>query len=309
MSLFSKPEVVILKESSDAKNYLNQLEELKKQIPESSSHYKELDKEIMMIKAGIAGEDAIMFELKNSGLDLVVLHDILLEDPAGNKAQIDFYIITPCLNIIIECKNLYGNIEINEKGDFVRTVYYGGKFNKEGIYSPVTQNERHIQVIKECKWAESNFVYKLSLKRYFADYHKSLVVLANPKTVVNDKKAPQNVKAVVIRADQLISKIKELNAASGSGAFKLSAKEMREAGEIMLARNVEERKDYIEKYAKWKNDIESETVVETAAESPESRICPRCGNPLVLRTAKKGENVGNTFWGCSAFPKCRYHEY
>ena len=308
MSLFSKPEAVILKESSDAKNYLKKLEELKKQIPESSSHYKELDKEIMMTKAGIAGEDAIMFELKNSGLDLVVLHDILLEDPVGNKAQIDFYIITPSLNIIVECKNLYGNIEINEKGDFIRTVSYGGKFYKEGIYSPVTQNERHIQVIKECKWADSSIIYKLSSKRYFDDYHKSLVVLANPKTVVNDKKAPQNVKEVVIRADQLISKIKELNAKSGNGVFKLSAKEMREAGETMLARNVEERKDYIEKFAKWKSDIESATVEETK-ESCESRICPRCGKPLVLRTAKKGDNIGNTFWGCSAFPKCRYHEY
>ena len=35
-------------------------------------------------------------------------------------------------------------------------------------------------------------------------------------------------------------------------------------------------------------------------------ICPRCGNKLVLRTAKKGNNVGKQFYGCSAFPKCRY---
>lgn len=34
--------------------------------------------------------------------------------------------------------------------------------------------------------------------------------------------------------------------------------------------------------------------------------CPRCGNGLVLRTAKKGANVGNQFYGCSSFPKCRY---
>ena len=35
-------------------------------------------------------------------------------------------------------------------------------------------------------------------------------------------------------------------------------------------------------------------------------ICPRCGQSLVLRQAKKGANAGNSFWGCSAFPKCRY---
>lgn len=33
--------------------------------------------------------------------------------------------------------------------------------------------------------------------------------------------------------------------------------------------------------------------------------CPRCGNAMVRRIAKKGANVGNTFWGCSAYPQCR----
>lgn len=35
------------------------------------------------------------------------------------------------------------------------------------------------------------------------------------------------------------------------------------------------------------------------------RLCPRCGSPLVLRTAKSGRRAGEQFWGCSAFPKCR----
>jgi restriction system protein len=34
--------------------------------------------------------------------------------------------------------------------------------------------------------------------------------------------------------------------------------------------------------------------------------CPRCGSELVLRTAKKGPRTGTSFYGCSAFPKCRY---
>ena len=33
--------------------------------------------------------------------------------------------------------------------------------------------------------------------------------------------------------------------------------------------------------------------------------CPLCGAEMVLRTAKKGPNAGEKFWGCSAFPKCR----
>lgn len=34
--------------------------------------------------------------------------------------------------------------------------------------------------------------------------------------------------------------------------------------------------------------------------------CPRCGGNLVLRTASRGVNAGNQFWGCENFPKCRY---
>lgn len=34
--------------------------------------------------------------------------------------------------------------------------------------------------------------------------------------------------------------------------------------------------------------------------------CPKCGSELVKRIAKRGVNTGNAFYGCAAFPKCRY---
>jgi restriction system protein len=33
--------------------------------------------------------------------------------------------------------------------------------------------------------------------------------------------------------------------------------------------------------------------------------CPKCGSAMVKRTAKKGSNAGNTFWGCTNYPQCR----
>ncbi len=33
--------------------------------------------------------------------------------------------------------------------------------------------------------------------------------------------------------------------------------------------------------------------------------CPKCGSPMVLRTAKKGANQGQQFWGCPNYPGCR----
>ena len=108
---------------------------------------------------------------------------------------------------------------------------------------------------------------------------------------------------------------------------------MRELGELALAMNIEERTDYLKKYEDLVEETKAEMelkkekakevpVKETpmevannqvtddskkdtdAAESNE--VCPRCGGELILRTAKKGQNSGNQFYGCSNFPKCRY---
>lgn len=34
-------------------------------------------------------------------------------------------------------------------------------------------------------------------------------------------------------------------------------------------------------------------------------LCPICSQKMIKRTARKGKNAGNTFWGCSQFPNCR----
>lgn len=33
--------------------------------------------------------------------------------------------------------------------------------------------------------------------------------------------------------------------------------------------------------------------------------CPKCGSAMVLRTARKGANAGNSFWGCQRYPACK----
>jgi hypothetical protein len=39
--------------------------------------------------------------------------------------------------------------------------------------------------------------------------------------------------------------------------------------------------------------------------APQAPVCPKCGIPMVLRTAQRGQQAGNSFYGCPNFPKCR----
>lgn len=37
----------------------------------------------------------------------------------------------------------------------------------------------------------------------------------------------------------------------------------------------------------------------------DSPMCPDCGKPMKLRTARTGRRIGQQFWGCSAYPDCK----
>ncbi len=36
------------------------------------------------------------------------------------------------------------------------------------------------------------------------------------------------------------------------------------------------------------------------------KICPKCESEMVLRTVGRGIGAGQQFWGCSAYPRCRF---
>jgi len=49
---------------------------------------------------------------------------------------------------------------------------------------------------------------------------------------------------------------------------------------------------------------DSQVVHKPVEMNTTTRPCPQCDGTMVLREAKRGNNVGQKFWGCSKFPKC-----
>ena len=82
---------------------------------------------------------------------------------------------------------------------------------------------------------------------------------------------------------------------------------MKEYADMFMRISKNPTVDYTEKY---KDKISNETYEKIAVENNtvtdnETVFCPVCGSPMVKRVAKRGNNIGNEFYGCTQFPKCR----
>ena len=263
MGLFDKlKEPVFLKENSDAEVQLNILKALEPRLNKEGQAL--IKQDIQCLEYGIAGEKNIAYELRNSHMPMYILHDIYLES-GDLTAQIDYLVITRKLCFVIECKNLYGNIEINSAGDFIREMEFGRYKKKEGIYSPITQNQRHLELMKKIKVEnKSNILLKFMCERYFDSFNKSVIVLANPKTVLKAKYAKKEIKDKVIRLDQLVKYIKNMNERSKETAN--SDKELMSWAQSYLKLHKEVQKDYTVKYEQYK--LKEEIAVDTIHITP-----------------------------------------
>lgn len=152
-------------------------------------------RDLILLRQGLAGEANVYFELKNAFLPMLCLHDIRLEYE-GYTAQFDFIVITRKGIFVLETKKLNGDVEVNADGDFVRSFKngYGKVLKKEGMYSPISQNQRHVKILKEML-VNNGIIKNCPLHSY--------VVLANPKTILNKRHAPKEIQRNIVRYDQL----------------------------------------------------------------------------------------------------------
>ncbi|NQX66676.1 NERD domain-containing protein [Paenibacillus alba] len=147
-----------------------------------------------LLNSVIDGENNVYFELKNSFLPIICLHDIRIEY-GDYVAQLDFVVISNKFTCILETKKLSGNISIDSDGNFVRTLKNrNGREYKEGIYSPITQNTRHVDILKHVLSKELKINNMPIL---------SLVVMANPKTIIKKVKCPAEIEKTLIKYDQI----------------------------------------------------------------------------------------------------------
>lgn len=111
---------------------------------------KRAEVELRNRRAGIRGEEQaaylIDFDFASSA-NWAVIHDLRLEH-GGRVAQVDHLLINRWMDVyVLETKSFHAGVKITEEGEFLRYNSYRKTY--EGMASPVEQNERHIQVLRD----------------------------------------------------------------------------------------------------------------------------------------------------------------
>ena len=252
-------DTIFYKDNSTLQEQYDALVRLNDEYPDN----KELISKLNVVKKGLEGENEIAYQLKKSSIGMYVLRDVKVKYE-DLTAQIDFVVITPVYTYYIECKNLIGNITVNDKGDFIREYYSNGEKVKTGLYSPLRQVEAQREVMRKIWESRASTLTKLFASKDFNHYRRVLVVVANRDTILNTSKAPDNIKYKVLRSDGLIRQIEyDYNHRSSDESLE-SQKSMEEAAksyvEIIEKDNCDYYEIYKNKYCKNNDDLKDKLI-------------------------------------------------
>ena len=186
---------MLIKQADDQAAHLAELEALAQGRGVGA---KQAEKDLRIRRAGIRGEkDAaylIDFDFATSS-NWMVIHDLRLEH-GGRVAQIDHVLINRWMDVyVLETKSVYAGVKITEEGEFLRWNDYRKTY--DGMASPLEQNERHIQVLRDVM---KNIELPVRLGLRILPSLQSFVLISPTAKIYRPKKFDAS---RVIKADQL----------------------------------------------------------------------------------------------------------
>lgn len=213
----------------------------------------------------------------------LTLKNIYLPKENGETSEIDLVYITVKGIFVIESKNYSGWI-FGDESSYNWTAMLPNK-DKNRFYNPILQNKTHI------KWL-LNYIGE--------DIPIFSVIVFSERCEL--KAVPNGTnKLRVIKRDKLVGNIRDMWDKAEESITSDKVNEVYEQLKVLTNADEAVRRTHIENINKKYKEHDSDELISV-------KSCPRCGSKLVLRTVKSGTNAGKQFYGCSAFPKCRYTE-
>ena len=218
------------------------------------------------------------------------LRNIYIPKDNGETSEIDLVYITQKGIFVFESKNYSGWIFGDEESlNWTACLPNGQKFK---FYNPISQNRSHIIWLKEYVGANVPLF--------------SIVVFSERCTL--KKVTIESTDVRVIKRDRTYRVVSDIWDSSPDKLTDEDVKQLYNKLEVLT--NVDEsvKLAHIEtiKSKHTTQRSQNNTSSNNNAISASEMICPLCGKQLVLRTAKRGSNAGNQFYGCSGYPNCKF---
>ncbi|SFU18016.1 nuclease-related domain-containing protein [Pseudomonas marincola] len=195
------------------------------------------------------------------------LHNVTLNTPDGTT-QIDHVFISPYGIFVLETKNMSGWIFGSEKQAQWMQQIFKRRFK---FQNPLRQNYKHLKALETTLGV--NFAHLHSVVSFVGGSTFKTPMPANVTQGIGFIRYIKSFQQPVFSEDEVSVMLHALQ--TGRRAPTLATQREH-------VQNLKRRSD-------------------PTAE----RQCPKCGSALVIRTRKTGANVGQQFWGCSTFPKCK----
>lgn len=257
---------------------------------------------------GQYGEDLTARVLKLSklfGRKGLMLRNVYIPANIGETTEIDLIYITKKGLFVIESKNFSGWI-FGRESDRYWTQSLPDK-SKHRFFNPIWQNRGHIKWLKDFLRNEAIPFFSLIAFSERCEL-KKVQYRENGCSVINRNELFAELKYYWKNAPDILT---EAQMQELYDALQI----LQNADEALKRAHI----DRIQQMFSGGADKPAEAAQEpappqeqeslpaqTAPAEEKAPLCPRCGAPLVLRTAARGERAGKQFFGCSAFPKCRY---
>ena len=200
--------------------------------------------------------------------DYHLIKNVTLPTEDGTN-QIDHIIVSQYGIFVVETKNMKGWIfgGANQKQWTQKIYKHTSKFQ-----NPLHQNYKHVKTLEACLNTKKESVFSVII--FIGDSTFKTKMPDNVAFARGGIEYIKNQKEIVFTNDEVANIVDQIESGRLERGFKTNRQHVKHV----------------------------KAIVE---QKPDTKSCKKCGSEMVLRKATKGKNAGNTFWGCSSFPKCR----
>lgn len=242
MGLIKKNKVKFINSDNSIKNEYDYLVNI---------NNKKLVKDRTLLEHAVKTKENIENTLKESNLDISILINLNI-NYGGRRGVFDYIVVTDKNVYILFSKDLYGNIEVNEKKEFICNIDIENTSYSYNLGTLENRINTNMEILKSIGYIGLKMVDRIIFSQEFYTYYKPIILIGSNDYEINyfDDNKIDN----VVKINELIDYIK-IN--DKNTKHKFNKKERELVVENIFNKNIPDFGFYEDKYEEILKDINS----------------------------------------------------